>query len=124
MEQYLITPPDHQQRIEELARFGATQEDIAAELRISLECVQEQFQVEYERGQAIGKHIILEKLFHSAASGSNLAATALWVKARCGWRDTGAASSSPDTIYSILEINTRPAPVPPPLTSLNPHSEP
>ena len=106
MEHPLTTPPNHQERVEKLACFGATQEDIAAELQISLQCVEDQFQLEYERGQAVGKHIILEKLFDSAASGSNMAATALWVKARCGWRDTGPASQSPTTIYSILEIST------------------
>src|ERR1700685_3192671 len=102
MEQSLTTPPNHQERVEQLARCGATQEDIAAELQISLQCIQDQFQREFERGQASGKNIILEKLFHTAGSGSNMAATALWVKARCGWRDTGSASPSVDTIYSIL----------------------
>lgn len=112
MQEFLTTPQDPQQRVEQLARFGATEEDIAAELQISLECVQDQFQREFERGHAVGKNIILEKLFHNAASGSNMAATALWVKARCGWRDTGSASQSPTVINSILEITRRSNAVP------------
>lgn len=102
------TPPNHQKRVEQLASFGVTQEDIAAELEISLQCIQDQYQREFERGQAAGKIIVLEKLFQNASSGSNMAATSLWVKARCGWRDTGSASASPTVIYSILNVRPRP----------------
>ena len=104
MEQFITTPPDHEERIEYLARFGATQEDIAAELQIPLECVKDEHQRAFERGQAIGRNMILERLFHNAASGSNFAATTLWVKARCGWRETGSASSTPTYINSVLRI--------------------
>jgi len=107
MQELLNTPPDPQVRVEQLARCGATQEDIAAELQISLECIQDQFQREFERGQAMGRNMVVEKLFHNAASGSNMAASALWVKARCGWRDTGSASSFPNVIYSILDVSQR-----------------
>ncbi|MGH9653192.1 MAG: hypothetical protein ACRD6B_06970, partial [Bryobacteraceae bacterium] len=40
----------------------------------------------------------LKKLHTSALCGENLSALIFWVKARCGWRDTGAIQSVPQTI--------------------------
>jgi hypothetical protein len=93
------------QRVEQLAQFGATPEDIAAELQIPVKRVQKRFRRELERGHAIGKHTVLEKLFLNAASGNNMPATSLWVKSRCGWRDTGASPQSQTVIHSVLKIN-------------------
>ena len=94
----------HRHRVEELAKVGAAPEDIAAELQMPLERVQKRFRRELERGHAIGKHIVLEKLFESASSGNNVPATSLWVKSRCGWRDTGASSQSPTIVHSVLKV--------------------
>lgn len=111
MEQLLETPPgDHKHRVAQLAAFGATEEDIAADLQIPLKRLQKRFRVELERGNASGKHEVLEKLFDHARSGSNLGATALWVKARCGWRDTGSANNGQTFIESLLEIKIAPPP--------------
>lgn len=111
MDQLLDTlPGDHKHRVAQLAAFGATEEDIAADLQIPLKRLQKRFRVELERGSASGKHEVLGKLFESARSGSNISATALWVKARCGWRDTGSANNLQTTIESLLEINIAPPP--------------
>jgi hypothetical protein len=102
----------HRNRVEKLAQIGATPEDIAAELQIPLRRLQKRFRRELERGQAIGKHTILEKLFENASSGTNLGATSLWVKSRCGWRDTGASPQSATVVHSVLKVseqlNTQP----------------
>ena len=91
-------------RVERLAEVGATPEDIAAELQISLKRLQKRFRRELERGAVRGKHEVLEQLFENARSGDCMTATLLWVKARCGWRDTGPASTEPTIIQSVLEI--------------------
>ena len=96
-------------RIERLAQVGATPEDIASELQIPLKRLQKRFRRELERASVQGKHDVLEKFFENATSGSNMAATSLWVKARCGWRDTGNSGNSPTIIKSILEIVSKPA---------------
>ena len=94
-------------RVERLAQIGATPEDIATELQIPLKRLQKRFRRDLERAAVQGKHQVLEKLFESATSGSNFQTMSLWVKARCGWRDTGVSSSSPSTVYSVLEVTTQ-----------------
>jgi hypothetical protein len=99
---------DHEAaRIERLAQVGATPEDIAAELQMPLKRLHKRFRRELERGAVRGKHDVLEKLFENASSGASVTATSLWVKARCGWRDTGSGSNSPTVIQSVLEIVTK-----------------
>ena len=95
----------HKHRVEQLAQFGATPEGIAAELQIPVGRVRKRFRRELERGEAMGKHTVLQKLFENAASGNNMPATSLWVKSRCGWRDTGASPQSQTVIHSVLKIN-------------------
>lgn len=107
MEQlFKIPSADHRHRVENLARIGAAEEDIAAELHIPLKRLRKRFSRELERGSAKGRNEVLEELFDKAKSGSNVTATSLWVKARCGWRDTGTAYHSPVVIHSVLKVNT------------------
>ncbi len=108
MEQLLKLPAAaHPGRVERLACIGAAEEDIAAELHIPLKRLRKRFRRELERGGAKGRIEVLEELFEKAKSGSNLTATSLWVKARCGWRDTGTVDHSPAIIHSVLSINMR-----------------
>lgn len=111
MGQLLEMPPADQrtdsQKVEDLARIGAGEEDIAADLQISLEHLREHFRKELETGNARGKHQILQTAFEKAASGDNMQATALWLKARCGWRDTGASPQSTTIHHAIVEIITK-----------------
>ena len=107
MEQlFKIPAADHPRRVENLARIGAAEEDIAAELHMPLKRLRKLFGRELERGSAKGRNEVLEELFAKAKSGSNLTATSLWVKARCGWRDTGSVYHSPAVIHSVLKVNT------------------
>lgn len=111
MGQMLQMPPldGHRSRVERLAQIGATPDSIAADLQIPLKRLQKHFRCELARGEALGKHQVLEKLFDNASSGNNMAATSLWVKARCGWRDTGAPANSPSVVKSVLQIVTKTA---------------
>ena len=109
--------PTLSNHIQKLAGLGATEEDMAAELQISVKRLQKRFRRELAQGNALGKHRILERLYDQADSGKNLGAIALWVKARCGWRDTGSAPEGPTYINSILEIKTQAAP-PAPVSKL------
>lgn len=107
MEQLLKLPSaDHPGSVERLARIGAAEEDIAAELHIPLKRLRKRFRRELERGSANGRNEVLQELFDKAKSGSHLTATSLWVKARCGWRDTGTVHHSPAIIHSVLNVNT------------------
>lgn len=91
-------------RVERLAQIGATEEDIATELQIPVNRLQKRFRRELDRGAVQGRNQVLEKLFENAQSGSNMAAASLWVKAKCGWRDTGPSAHSPAITHAILEI--------------------
>lgn len=82
-------------RVRKLAGIGASEEDIAAQLQIPLKRLQKRFRRELAEGAALGKTEALEKLHAMATSGSNTSATIFFVKARCGWRDTGAAPAEP-----------------------------
>ena len=124
MSHTLPTCSDHLSgRVEKLAGLGATEEDIAAELQIPVKRLQKRFRRELARGNALGKHRILERLYEQADSGKNTSAIALWVKARCGWRDSGSTPDGPTYINSLLEIQIRPDPNAPP-KPLNPAGQP
>jgi hypothetical protein len=96
--------PEDRERVSQLARIGASEETIAAELQIPRKRLKKQFRRELKQGEARGKHQILENFYEAAASGSNNAATTFWVKSRCGWRDTGAPAEPPQIIKPILRI--------------------
>ncbi len=91
-------------RVERLAQIGATEEDIAAELQLPLKRLQKRFRRQLEQGSVQGRHQVLEQLYENAQSGSNMAAASLWLKAKCGWRDTGPSAHAPAITHSILEI--------------------
>lgn len=82
-------------RVRKLAGVGVSEADIAAQLQIPLKRLQKRFKRELAEGIALGKTEALEKLHQMATSGSNTSATIFFVKARCGWRDTGPAPVEP-----------------------------
>ncbi|HEX4748147.1 MAG TPA: hypothetical protein VH302_01270 [Bryobacteraceae bacterium] len=100
--------PSGKQKEEVLAhaKTGATEEDIAALLDLPVNKLKRHFKAELRKGAAQGRLDVLNNLHELATSKSNMAATALWVKARCGWRDTGTAAHPANAIKAILEINT------------------
>ncbi|HEX7361417.1 MAG TPA: hypothetical protein VF283_13085 [Bryobacteraceae bacterium] len=97
MPRYIPTPDD-QLRVRELAAIGLSDEDIASQLRLPLPQLQKRFKLELKSGAAEGREQVLKKLHTSALSGENLSALIFWVKARCGWRDTGTTQSAPQVI--------------------------
>ncbi len=84
---------DQKERVRALARIGAADQDIADELQIPLKRLQKRFKRELEQATAQGKTGVLQKLYDMAISGSNTTATVFWIKAKCGWRDTGKAET-------------------------------
>ncbi len=86
---------DQKERVRNLVRIGTAEQDIADELQIPLKRLQKRFRRELEKASAEGKTGVLQKLYDMATSGSNTTATIFWVKAKCGWRDTGAAPVAP-----------------------------
>ena len=90
---YAVTPAD-QLRVRELAAIGMSNTDIAAQLRLPLAKLQKVFRLELLEGAADGREDALKKLHDIAKSGKNFNALTFWVKARCGWRDTGTTQST------------------------------
>lgn len=105
---------DQRAEVEELARVGATEEDIAADLKIPLKRLQKRFRRQLEIGAARGRNQMLRMFFAKAASGDHPQSTTFWLKARCGWRDTGAVTESPEVLHSVVEITLMkdPKPIP------------
>jgi hypothetical protein len=85
---------EHKGRVEELAGVGATEEDIAAELRIPLPDLRERYREPLAFGNAKGRNNVLTAFYKQVQSGTNFSATSMWVKARCGWRENGASNGS------------------------------
>ncbi|HEX4748499.1 MAG TPA: hypothetical protein VH302_03060 [Bryobacteraceae bacterium] len=96
---------DNAERARSLAEMGASHEDIAAHLGISPGKLRRLYKRELQKGVAEGNLRVAETLYIAAKSGSNLNATTLWLKARCGWRDTGLVPRPPHVISPKLVIN-------------------
>ncbi len=101
--------PSSEQRlsVRSLAEIGMSDQEIAIQLQLSLKKLRRSYKRERSEGAAEGNRQVLEHLYQAAKSGSNIAAAALWVKARCGWRDTGATAQSGTLIRSKLVILSR-----------------
>ncbi|MGH9610471.1 MAG: hypothetical protein ACRD34_12450 [Bryobacteraceae bacterium] len=109
-----IPNPGDQLRVRELAAIGLSDADIASQLRLPLPQVQKRFKLELKTGAAEGREQALRKLHTIAVSGENLGALTFWVKARCGWRDTGATQSATEVIRyaAVFKQATEPSPEP------------
>lgn len=83
--------------VRERAITGTSPEDIAAELNLPLKKVQKLFRYELQQGDLEGKREVLSKMYETAKSGSNITAMIFWLKARCGWSDTGLSHKKPAT---------------------------
>ncbi|MGH9624836.1 MAG: hypothetical protein ACRD4G_10920 [Bryobacteraceae bacterium] len=90
--------PGDQLRVRELAAIGLSDADIASQLRLPLPQLQKRFKFELKTGAAEGRAQALTRLHTIALSGENLNALTFWVKARCGWRDTGTTPSAAQVI--------------------------
>ncbi|HEX7362086.1 MAG TPA: hypothetical protein VF283_16475 [Bryobacteraceae bacterium] len=97
MPRYIPTSEDRL-RVRELAAIGLSDADIASQLRLPLPQLQKRFKLELKTGAAEGREHVLGKLYILALSGESVPALTFWVKARCGWRDTGPTQSAPEVI--------------------------
>lgn len=95
---------EHGESVRSLAGIGMSDQEIATQIQLSARRLQKLYKRELREGAAEGNRQVLEALHKAAKSGSNITATALWVKARCGWRDTGPGPQSPNLIRSKLII--------------------
>lgn len=104
----LVSPLSNEQtrQIEELAGYGASEEDIAAELRIPLNYLKEHHCDDLAYGNAKGRNAVLKNLYEQVQSGTNVTTISLWVRSRCGWRDTGSANA-PSSLPVNVNIITR-----------------
>jgi hypothetical protein len=102
------TPSSEQRRsVRALAEIGMSDQEIATQLQLSLKKLRKFCKRELNEGAAEGNRQVLEHLYQAAKSGSNMGAAALWVKARCGWRDTGVTAQSGTLLRSKLVIVTK-----------------
>ena len=105
MKRLFYTPSeDDKQRVRKYAASGASEDDIAALLDVPVKRLRKAFKKELKQGEAEGKQVALDKLHDVVREGSNVSALIFWVKARCGWRDTGAAPDAAGPVQSILMI--------------------
>ncbi|MGH9654237.1 MAG: hypothetical protein ACRD6B_12340 [Bryobacteraceae bacterium] len=117
-----IPNPGDPLRVRELAAIGLSDADIACQLRLSLPKLQKKFKLELQSGAAEGREQALRKLHTIALSGENVSALTFWVKARCGWRDTGTTQSAPQVIRHLTAFMQEPEPSAPAIR--NPETEP
>jgi hypothetical protein len=94
--QYVPTSDDPL-RVRELAAIGVSQDDIAAQLGLTPRKLNKLFPVELKKGAAEGRERAIRTLHGLAMSGNNSVLLTFWVKAQCGWRDTG-------TVQSLLKV--------------------
>lgn len=80
---------EDQRRVRELASLGASQPDIAVQLRLPLPKLQKIFEQELAEGAAEGRESALRKLNQAVMKDNNIAALTFYIKSQCGWRDTG-----------------------------------
>jgi len=99
------TPSDDDRfRARDLAAIGASHDDIAAQLRVPLPKLEKIFKDELRAGAAHGRELALRKLHALATSGDSAPMLSFWVKAQCGWRDTGAPQGITAAIRHVLVI--------------------
>lgn len=100
------TPTDEDRfRARDLAAIGASHDDIAAQLRVPLPKLEKIFKDELSEGAAHGRELALRKLHSLAISGDSVPILSFWVKAQCGWRDTGAPQGIAGIMRHILVID-------------------
>ncbi len=112
---------DDQARVRELAAIGMSDDDIASQLGLPVPRLQKIFRLELKQGAAAGREHALNKLHTIALSGENVTALHFWVKARCGWRDTGPAQNAASAITRITLFKQASEPQPNPASSPDPH---
>ena len=75
-----------------LSRYGVPQEQIAADIGVSLPTLHKYYRQELDKGMMEANSLVAESLFKKARGDGPQSVTAaiFWLKARAGWRDTHA----------------------------------
>ncbi len=98
---------EDQRRVRELAALGASQPDIAVQLRLPLPKLQKIFAQELAEGAAEGREHALRKLNQAVMQDNNIAALNFFIKAQCGWRDTGLPQGLAPAIHKVMIFSQR-----------------
>ncbi len=99
-----LSPSDEENRIAVRAAAGASDEDIAAELQLSLEDLQGRYGRVIEKHRAAARNDMLLQFHKAAKSASNHAAALFWVKSQCGWRDTGSSAENAGVFQPVVKV--------------------
>lgn len=86
----------HRKLVEDLAKIGTPQAEIAIALGISAPTLREYFRVELDSAATKANATIGSKLFDLAKAG-NITAIIFWLKARAGWRDQPIVDAAQNT---------------------------
>lgn len=108
MSTYLTTaPPQNPTRVFDLASLGASREDIAADLGIPVDELDNLYSSELKKGAASGRERALQTIRDLAIEERQTTALIFWIKAQCGWRDTGSSQSLnlERVLYEFTEQN-------------------
>ena len=94
--------PEQRERVRALARTGAADEAIAPQVGVPLKRLRKYFRHDLELGRAEGSQQVLDNFHETATSGSNTTASMFWLKAKCGWRDTGSPTAAAPVPISFV----------------------
>jgi hypothetical protein len=84
----------HAGRVFELATIGLSKKDIAAKIGVPLRDLCRLYRAELKKGTAEGHEDVLRTVHQIAITGNNASVLIFYLKAQCGWRDTGASASA------------------------------
>ena len=107
--------PESRAAVAAMASIGSTHEVIARAMfgGMSPDTLRRHYANELDNGKAITDAAVTKSLAQKAIEG-NVVAAIFYLKTRCGWRETDAASSEPVTLVIRRELaapSVTPAPV-------------
>lgn len=74
--------------VEEMARLGQRDSDIALKLRVAESTLKKHHAGDLSLGRIDANTKVMETAFAMATSGRDTAMTIFWLKTRCGWKET------------------------------------
>lgn len=89
----------HANLVFELATIGLSKRDIAAKIGIRLHELYSLYRDDLKRGAAEGREEVLRTVHQIAVTGNNASVLIFYLKAQCGWRDTGTPPKATPIVY-------------------------
>lgn len=86
--------------VKSLTAYGATQEDIARRIGISVDTLSRKYDHELKTGLSEANSVIAQSLFRKAKDGDT-ACMIFWLKTRARWRETGDEKPEAQTPTAI-----------------------